>query len=246
MSEGNAERPSRPRRSRAMAGATAAPTRALGFGFVPDESQHHFLVSIPAPSKDPNVYVTEHFEWDPSEARRELHFALGREEARLRVVLPRAKWDAIADALRAEFNTRLRALGHGPGRWASGAAARTPVQRSLGKELVLICWAMEDADPSLAPTAVRNWLGLAPEERWWLYGMTNAATGHAVAGRGRGWRRAVRYALTDNPVAVGGGVTDAAVRQGRGDMLSLFSTVHESDRRWGSAPAPRAASDGES
>lgn len=27
---------------------------------------------------------------------------------------------------------------------------------------------------------------LAPEERWWLYGMTNAATGHAVAGRRRG------------------------------------------------------------
>lgn len=31
--------------------------------------------------------------------------------------------------------------------------------------------------------------------------MTNAATGHAITGRGKGWRKAVRYALTENPVA---------------------------------------------
>jgi hypothetical protein len=30
--------------------------------------------------------------------------------------------------------------------------------------------------------------------------MTNAATGHAVHGRGKGWRKAVRFALTENPV----------------------------------------------
>jgi hypothetical protein len=40
-----------------------------------------------------------------------------------------------------------------------------------------------------------------PEERWWLYTMTNAATGHAVQGRNKGWRKAVRYALTENPVS---------------------------------------------
>ena len=45
-----------------------------------------------------------------------------------------------------------------------------------------------------------NWLGLAPEERWWLYTMTNAATGHAIKDRNRGWRKAVRFALTENPV----------------------------------------------
>jgi len=30
--------------------------------------------------------------------------------------------------------------------------------------------------------------------------MTNAATGHAVNGRNKGWRKAVRFALTENPV----------------------------------------------
>jgi hypothetical protein len=31
--------------------------------------------------------------------------------------------------------------------------------------------------------------------------MTNAATGHAITGRGRGWRKAIRFALTENPVS---------------------------------------------
>lgn len=54
----------------------------------------------------------------------------------------------------------------------------------------------------------------------------------------------MRYALTDNPVAVGGGATDAAVREGRQDMLSLFSAVHEADRRWGSSPTSPAELEG--
>ena len=53
----------------------------------------------------------------------------------------------------------------------------------------------------LIPTALKNWRGLAPEERWRLFTMTNAATGHALHGRGKGWRKAVRFALTENPVA---------------------------------------------
>ena len=52
----------------------------------------------------------------------------------------------------------------------------------------------------MIPAAVKNWLGLVPEERWWLYTMTSAATGHAIQGRNKGWRKAVRYALTENPV----------------------------------------------
>lgn len=76
-----------------------------------------------------------------------------------------------------------------------------PISRLFGKELVLLAWAIEEADPALIPIALKNWLGLAPEERWWLFTMTNAATGHAIAGRGKEWRKAVRYALTENPVS---------------------------------------------
>lgn len=176
---------------------TSTKEAALGFGFLPQESQHHFLVTIPAGSDEP-VMISEHLEWDESEQRRDLHFSLGKHESRLRVVLVRAKWDAIAEPLRAEFNQRLREQGLGSSQWRAG---QTPVGRLLGKELVLLAWAIEDADPGLIPTAIKNWRGLAPEERWWLFTMTNAATGHATAGRNRGWRKAVRYALTENPIS---------------------------------------------
>ena len=64
--------------------------------------------------------------------------------------------------------------------------------------MILLLWAIEDSDPSLIPTALRNWLGFSREERWWLFTMTNATTGHADDKRG--WRKAIRYAITENPV----------------------------------------------
>jgi len=171
--------------------------KSEGFGFVPTESEHHFLVTIPT-KKPENVFISEHFTWDESEARQELSFALGNEDNKMRVILPRVKWDAIADAVKAEFNQRLRQDGLKTGQWKTG---RTPLSRLFGKELVLLAWAIEDADPAFIPVGIKNWLGLTTEERWWLFTMTNAATGHAISGRGKGWRKAVRYALTENPVS---------------------------------------------
>ena len=173
-------------------------TNVIGFGFTPEEGQHHFLVTIPPKREDDSIYMSEHFEWEESDERRELHFALGKEDSKMRVVLPRMKWDEIAGAAKAEFNRRLREGGQPTGKWQIG---QVPVARLFGKELVLLAWAIEDADPAKIPTAIRNWRGLAPEERWWLFTMTNAATGHAVTGRNKGWRKAVRFALCDNPVS---------------------------------------------
>ena len=48
--------------------------------------------------------------------------------------------------------------------------------------------------PEEIAVAIRNWLGLKPEERWWLYTMTAAATGLAHQA-GMGWRGALRQAL---------------------------------------------------
>jgi hypothetical protein len=171
--------------------------KSVGYGFVPSESEHHFLVTMPS-NPNGSIYISEHLTWDDSAARRELSFALGQEDAKIRVVLPHHKWEAIADSVRAEFNRRLRQSGLKTGKWKSG---QTPLSRLFGKEQVLLAWAIEDADPGLIPTALKNWLGLTPEERWWLFTMTNAATGHAITGRNKGWRRAVRYALTENPVS---------------------------------------------
>jgi hypothetical protein len=200
-----------------------------GFGFFPEESQHHFLVTIPA--KGGRVLISEHHTWDDTDARRDLSFALGREDDKLRVSLPWEKWEDIADGARKEFNERLRRNGHNAGAWRRG---RVPLSRLFGKELVLLAWAIEDADPALIPTALRNWLGLAPEERWWLYTMTAAATGHALAGRNKGWRKAVRFALTENPVSEAGEQRYEEVQP-----FDLFFGVSEEEAKWGSKNSMR-------
>jgi hypothetical protein len=188
------------------------------FGFEPEESRHHFLVVLPKNAHEP-VEVSEHFTWDEERGSSPVTLASNEEDGQLRVRLARPKWDAIADALRVEFNTRLRKQGKPLGRWKVGP---NPVHRLLGKELVLLAWALEEADPSLAPVAISNWLGLACEERWWLYTMTAAATGHALHGQGKGWRKAVRFALTENPV--GGKVHDKPV------VPEFFRLISERDR----------------
>ena len=168
-----------------------------GFGFTPKESVHHFVVTIPASNRE-EVLISEHFSYDEAGERSDLTFNDGASDGKLRVLLARPKWNAIADEVRIEFNRRLKKDGLPSGRWKTGV---NPLSRLLGKELVMLAWAIEDADPALIPHALKNWLGLVPEERWWLFTMTNAATGHAIHGRGKGWRKALRFALTENPVA---------------------------------------------
>ena len=161
--------------------------RALGFGFIPEETNHHFLVLIPKDNSSVKVY--ERFEWDENFENESL------EESQHKVSISKHKWIQIKEPLQKEFNKRLKKYNLNIGRWSNG---RVPVDRLLGKEMVLLMWAIEDSDPSVIPDAVKNWLGLTKEERWWLFTMTNASTGHAFDKRG--WRKAVRYALTENPV----------------------------------------------
>ena len=154
------------------------------------------MVAIPRGNVE-EVSISEHFDWD--DAAGSTPMTLGeRVEGQIRVILARPKWDAIAHEVRAEFNQRLKKMGRSAGAWRAGPNL---VRRELGKELVMLAWAVEDADPRLIPDALANWKGLYPEERWWLYTQTAAATGHGVNDRGRGWRRALRYALTENPVS---------------------------------------------
>jgi hypothetical protein len=92
-------------------------------------------------------------------------------------------WAELAPAFWEEANRRLRANG---------------LPTSLGKELWVLCWAVEEASIDDIPNALCNWEDLAPEERWWLYTMTVATTGQALR-KGVGWRKALRAALADNP-----------------------------------------------
>ena len=172
----------------------------LGFGFRPAVSKHHFAIVIPG-GKRQDVSIWEHFVFD-DDASAEPSSGLGTKESRPRVFLKRPKWNAIADPLRVEFNRLLHTEELPTGRWKRGT---NRVGRLLGKELTVLAWAIEDADIDTIPVAIRNWQGLSREERWWLFTMTCAATGHAVDNRGQGWRRALHFALTENPVVARGG-----------------------------------------
>jgi len=162
----------------------------FGFGFNPDESRHHYMVCIPN-RKESAVVIYERFTWQEGSDPQKLTEYKDRAKAEI----SRHKWKLLEETLKTEFNQRLKKQNIKVGRFGQG---QTPVERLLGKEMLLLVWAVEDCDPSVIPAAIRNWLGLAPEERWWLFTMTNAATG-GVHDR-RGWRKALRYALTENPV----------------------------------------------
>jgi len=191
----------------------------LGFGYNPDLTDHYFLVTIPASrAKGVEIMISEHFEWQKPEKDKEIYTSLNNENAHIKVILKRFMWDDIAEETKAEFNRRLRTYGIEPGKWKK--KGQIHLERTLGKELVLLAWAIEECDPVLISTAVRNWLGLAPEERWWLYTMTNASTGHALNDRNKGWRKAIRFALTENPVS------DQALLKRREEFQqSLFSGI---------------------
>ncbi|WP_394842383.1 DUF3780 domain-containing protein [Pendulispora brunnea] len=159
----------------------------LGFGCPDSVDPHHIVVTIPR-GRDKPVRIVEHFGLRAGHA--------GLPDFLERVELDRAKWTAIADIVRRVFNERLKEKGHATSRWAIG---ENKVERLLGKELCVLAWAVEYAPLELVPVAITNWAGLKPEERWWLFTMTAAATGGIDDGN-IGWRKALRFALTENPV----------------------------------------------
>jgi len=109
------------------------------------------------------------------------------------VLLERPRWTAIRSEVQRAFNARLKVHGLKTSAWKVG---ENPVDRLLGKELCVLAWAVEDMQMEKIPVAVRNWLALRPEERWWLFGMTAMTTGRVTDG-GKGWRLALRHALGD-------------------------------------------------
>jgi hypothetical protein len=149
--------------------------------------EHAYLVRL-TKGRNAMVQVYEVFGRPPGEQETEWS-----PETVLRFERTRDIWDMVAPEARAEFNRRLRAEGKPAGRWG---ADDTTMQRLFGKELLVLLWAVEPADvkPVEVAVAIRNWLGLKPEERWWLYTMTAAATGLAHQ-QGLGWRAALRQAL---------------------------------------------------
>ncbi len=162
---------------------TAVKHATLGFGVPASSDPHHFKVTIPKANSG-SVEILEY-----------LGMQAQSEELSIieRVVIERPRWSAIRAEVQRAFNVRLKEHGLKTSAWAIG---ENVVDRLLGKELCVLAWAIESMDTDNIPVAIRNWLALRPEERWWLFGMTAASTG-TKEDRDVGWRIALRHALGD-------------------------------------------------
>lgn len=155
----------------------------LGFGVPATSDPHHFKVIIPKANSG-KVQINEHLGLQAQSQE----FAVIE-----RVLLDRTRWTEIRSEVQRAFNARLKSYGLKTSAWQVG---ENVIDRLLGKELCVLAWAVEDMDIGNIPVAVRNWLALRPEERWWLFGMTAKGTGTAED-RDVGWRIALRHALGD-------------------------------------------------
>ncbi|MEN2504157.1 anti-phage-associated DUF3780 domain-containing protein [Stutzerimonas stutzeri] len=173
-----------PSKTASGAKKTRAPERpTIGFGVPATTDPHHFLVEVPKSSAGA-VRIIESLGLQ----------AQGQETSIIeRVVLERSRWTAIRSEVQRAFNLRLKEHNLRVSAWKVGD---NPVDRLLGKELCVLAWAVEGMAPENIPIAVRNWLALRPEERWWLFGMTAMSTGGVHDGN-KGWRLALRHALGD-------------------------------------------------
>jgi hypothetical protein len=186
----------------------------LGFGVPATSDPHHFKVLIPKGNTG-RVRISEYL---GLQAAAPDHAIIDR------VLLERPRWTAIRAEVQRAFNARLAAHDLKPSAWKVG---ENPVDRLLGKELCVLAWAVERMEPDRIPVAVRNWLALRPEERWWLFGMTAMSTGGALDA-GRGWRAALQHALGD---VAQNGLLQPAIRHQRAledserPMLDLFEEV---------------------
>ncbi len=189
---------------------------------MPEEARHGFLIDIPKGSGDADqICITEHRGSDLDHLGVKVAKTLSPNDPSLRVILDRARWLTLAPVFWEEANRRLRANGLPVGKFQKNPIKPVPVHPSLGKELCILCWAVEDAPQDDIPNALRNWEALAPEERWWLYTMTIATTGQALQ-KGLGWRKALRAAIADNPFIKGEGQSPRARRELLGhSQLSL-------------------------
>jgi len=157
--------------------------KTLGFGVPATSDPHHFKVSIPKANSG-KVQISEYL---GLQAQSDEFAVIDR------VLLARPRWTEIRSEVQRTFNARLKAHNVKTSTWKVGD---NMVDRLLGKELCVLAWATEGMEMDKIPVAVRNWLALRPEERWWLFGMTAISTGGMSDGD-KGWRMALRHALGD-------------------------------------------------
>jgi hypothetical protein len=147
-----------PRKSRAPKAGVVT-----GFGCPVEMFIHHVEVTIPE-GRGGKVLFEE--DWGVAQA--------GGPDRLLRCALPRGRWNAIATIARQVLNERLQEQELPPSRWVTGI---NRVERLLGKEAVVLAWAVEAVEEKDVSAVAAAWAALRPEERWWLFGRVASVAG---------------------------------------------------------------------
>ena len=159
----------------------------IGFGVPATAScPHHFQVNIP--KKNGNIEISEHLGIEKSKEKiTEIQ----------RCSIKRTSWTIIRREVQSSFNDRLRKKKIKTSSWSNG---NNQVDRLLGRELCVLAWAIERLSKDNVRLALKNWLGLRPEDRWWLFSMAARSTDIDIK-RGYGWRIALGYALATSDIS---------------------------------------------
>jgi len=107
--------------------------------------------------------------------------------------IPLATWRQVAAAVQKELVRGMdpEEVGSKAPTFSSGDQALSPL---VTRELSVLLWSlMEDGEGTHMDALLAGWRQLAREERWWLY----ARASNPTQRQGKGWRRALFYALTD-------------------------------------------------
>lgn len=159
-----------------------AKTSTIGFGVPTTSNPHHFQVNVPSTRRE-MVEISEHL---GMKAVTDANSVI----LRCRLKLP--YWKRVKRELQVSFNKRLREHKLKTSEWKTGSNS---VDRLLGKELCVLAWTIENLNIENIPLALNSWIGLRPEERWWLFGMACRGSEDDYK-RGYGWRAALKFALT--------------------------------------------------
>lgn len=160
------------------------PDTTVGFGCPAEMFVHHVLVTVPE-GRGGEVLLEE--DWGVAQAAGPDRVA--------RCALPRARWNVIANLAKQSLNDRLKEQGLPPSRWAPG---ENRVERLLGKEVIVLAWAVEAADEADLDAVAAAWAALRPEERWWLFGRVASSAGTAADAAAKP-RRALELLLSAGP-----------------------------------------------
>lgn len=162
--------------------------KTIGFGYNPLESNHYFIIEIPKKiSENVNIY--------------EYVFHDNIEEKTLKIIISKKVWLKVAPFLEREFNTILSSYSLKKSKFTVGDNI---VERLLGKELCLLLFAIEHLDNNSDDISqvIQNWSAIEREFRWFLYTMIDTSAGeYNDINIFKGWRDAIKTALSDRPGA---------------------------------------------